>query len=264
MLLPADKPNESKQARFDVIGFLLVATFLGALEIVLDRGLEDDWFGSNFIVTFTVICAIAFVLMIPWELSRKDPMIDMRMVVSRQFGACFLVMGAIGAILYATTQFLPLMVQTEFGYTATWAGLVLSPGGVVTMVMMFVVGQVSNRIQPKYLIMTGAIFCSDLDVSADQRVWRSRLLVFGANPHGAWRRIAARLHPHHRRVLRRNPAEQGGHGVGSDQCGAQHRRLDRRLDRFERAHTSRAVPSEPTDRARDSVELCNIRPRCSR
>src|SRR5271168_1225548 len=128
ILLPADKPNPTKQARFDGIGFLLVATFLGALEVALDRGLEDDWFGSSFIVTFTVICALAFVLMIPWELSRKDPMIDMRMVGSRQFGACFLVMGATGAILYATTQFLPLMVQTEFGYTATWAGLVLSPG----------------------------------------------------------------------------------------------------------------------------------------
>ena len=160
ILLPADKPNEGRAVRFDVIGFLLVATFLGALEIVLDRGLEDDWFGSNFIVTFTVICAVAFVLMIPWELSRRDPMIDMRMVGSRQFGACFLVMGATGAILYATTQFLPLMVQTEFGYTATWAGLVLSPGGLVTLVMMFIVGQVSNRIQPKYLIMTGAIFAA--------------------------------------------------------------------------------------------------------
>src|SRR6478672_10651796 len=145
---------------FDLVGFLLVATFLGALEIVLDRGLEDDWFGSNFIVTFTVICALAFVLMLPWELSRKDPMNDLRMVGSRQFGACFLVMGATGAILYATTQFLPLMVQTEFGYTATWAGLILSPGGLVTMAMMFVVGQLSNRIQPKYLIMTGAIFAA--------------------------------------------------------------------------------------------------------
>ncbi len=160
MLLPADKPNQGLVARFDVIGFLLVATFLGALEIVLDRGLEDDWFGSNFIVMFTAICAVAFVLMIPWELSRSDPMIDMRMVGSRQFGACFLVMGATGAILYATTQFLPLLVQSNFGYTATWAGLVLSPGGVVTLVMMFVVGQVSNRIQPKYLIMTGAIFAA--------------------------------------------------------------------------------------------------------
>ena len=87
-------------------------------------------------------------------------MIDMRMVGSRQFGACFLVMGATGAILYATTQFLPLLVQSNFGYTATWAGLVLSPGGLVTLVMMFVVGQISNRIQPKYLIMTGAIFAA--------------------------------------------------------------------------------------------------------
>ena len=160
ILLPADNPNQAQSSRFDFIGFLLVATFLGALEIVLDRGLEDDWFSSNFIVTFTFVCAIAFVLMIPWEMSRRDPMIDVRMVGSRQFGACFLVMGATGAILYATTQFLPLMLQTDFGYTATWAGLALSPGGLVTMVMMFVVGQISSRIQPKYLIMTGAIFAA--------------------------------------------------------------------------------------------------------
>ena len=160
ILLPADKPNQEQVAQFDAIGFLLVATFLGALEIVLDRGLEDDWFGSNFIITFTAICALAFVLMIPWELSRSDPMIDMRMVGSRQFGACFLVMGATGAILYATSQFLPLLVQTDFGYTATWAGVLLTPGGLVTMVMMFVVGNLSSRFQPKHLIMVGAIFCA--------------------------------------------------------------------------------------------------------
>ena len=160
ILLPADKPDQAQVAQFDVIGFLLVATFLGALEIVLDRGLEDDWFGSNFIITFTAVCALAFVLMIPWELSRSDPMIDMRMVGSRQFGACFLVMGATGAILYATSQFLPLLVQTDFGYTATWAGVLLTPGGLVTMVMMFVVGNLSSRFQPKHLIMVGAIFCA--------------------------------------------------------------------------------------------------------
>ncbi len=157
-LLPADEPNEERAARFDTIGFLLVATFLGSLEIVLDRGLEDDWFGSTFIVLFTAICALAFLLMIPWEATRRDPMIDVRMVATRQFGACFVVMGATGAILYATSQFLPLLVQTELGYTATWAGLLLTPGGLVTMVMMFVVGNLSSRFQPKYLIMTGAIF----------------------------------------------------------------------------------------------------------
>jgi MFS transporter, DHA2 family, multidrug resistance protein len=93
-------------------------------------------------------------------MTRRDPMIDIRMVATRQFGACFMVMAATGAILYATTQFLPLLVQTNFGYTATWAGLVLSPGGLVTLVMMFVVGQISSRIQPKYLIMTGAVFAA--------------------------------------------------------------------------------------------------------
>ena len=160
MLLPADKPSEEQAARFDVVGFLLVATFLGSLEIVLDRGLEDDWFASNFILIFTAICALAFILMIPWEATRREPMIDVRMVGSRQFGACFLVMGATGAILYATSQFLPLLVQTDFGYTATWAGVLLTPGGLVTMVMMFVVGQISGRIQPKYLIMVGAVFCA--------------------------------------------------------------------------------------------------------
>ena len=149
--------GQRQPGSFDLVGFVLVATFLGSLEIMLDRGLEDDWFGSNFIVAVAIICAIAFVLMIPWEITRRSPMIDLRMVGSRQFGACFVVMLATGSILYATTQFLPQLVQQNFGYTATWAGLVLSPGGIVTMVMMFVVGRLSN-VQPKYLIMIGAVF----------------------------------------------------------------------------------------------------------
>ena len=158
ILLPADKPEEGQAVRFDVIGFLLVATFLGALEIVLDRGLEDDWFGSNFIITVHGDLRHRIPADDPVGDEPADPMIDVRMVATRQFGACFIVMAATGAILYATTQFLPLMLQTDFGYTATWAGLVLSPGGLVTMVMMFAVGNLSSRIQPKYLIMTGAIF----------------------------------------------------------------------------------------------------------
>ena len=142
---------------FDLVGFLLVATFLGALEVVLDRGLDDDWFSSNFIVTVSAVCALAFVIMIPWEITRRNPMIDMRMVATRQFGACFPVMLATGAISLATTQFLPQLAQQNFGYTATWAGLVLSPGGAVTMVMMFVVGRISGKVQPKYMIIAGAL-----------------------------------------------------------------------------------------------------------
>jgi MFS transporter, DHA2 family, multidrug resistance protein len=179
------KGETQQEHRFDVIGFMLVATFLGALEVVLDRGLEDDWFASPFIVTFAAISAFAFVLMIPWGLTRENPIIDLRMVASRQFGACFLVMLATGAILLATTQFLPQLVQQDFGYTATWAGLVLSPGGVVTMAMMFVVGRLAAKVQPKYLIITGAVVIalsmySMTNVYGDLGFWfmaRSRMLL---------------------------------------------------------------------------------------
>src|ERR1700751_4798523 len=169
---------------FDIIGFVLVATFLGALELMLDRGLEDDWFGSNFIVGGAGVCALAFVLMIPWEVSHGNPAIDLRMIATRQFGACFLVMLATGALLFGTTQFLPQLVQQDFAYTATWAGLVLSPGGLVTMVMMFVVDRLSAKVQPKYLIAVGAVLIAlsmyvMTNVYGDLGFWfmaRSRML----------------------------------------------------------------------------------------
>jgi DHA2 family multidrug resistance protein len=107
-----------------------------------------------------IVCALAFVLMIPWEISRRNPMIDLRMVATRQFGACFVAMLATGAVLYGTTQYLPRLVQEDFGYTATWAGLVLAPGGLVTMVMFAVVGRLSAKVQAKYLIIVGAVFAA--------------------------------------------------------------------------------------------------------
>ena len=182
----AHAESHSQQGNgFDAVGFILIATFLGALEVVLDRGLEDDWFGSPFIVTFAVISGLAFVLMIPWGLTRGNPIIDLRMVATRQFGACFLVMLTTGAILLATTQFLPQLVQQDFGYTATLAGLLLSPGGVVTMAMMFVVGRVAAKVQPKYLIVVGAVLIAlsmygMTNVYADLGFWfmaRSRILL---------------------------------------------------------------------------------------
>ena len=191
LILPAPKDAAEQRKRlqerggFDLVGFVLVATFLGALEIMLDRGLEDDWFASSFIVDVAVVCVLAFLLMIPWESSRRNPMIELRMVATRQFGACFVVMLATGAILLATTQFLPNLVQADFGYTATWAGLVLSPGGVVTMLMMFVVGPLSGKVQPKYLITVGAVLIAlsmyDMtNVYGDLDFWffaRSRMLL---------------------------------------------------------------------------------------
>jgi DHA2 family multidrug resistance protein len=160
LILP-DTGKEERDAlwkrspRFDAIGFILIATVLGALEVVLDKGQEDDWFGSHFIVTFAAISATSLILFVPWELTRRAPVIDLGILANRQFAACFIVMLAVGGILIATTQFLPQLLQDEYCYTATLAGLALSPGGLVTAVMMIVVGRL-GFVQPKYLIALGA------------------------------------------------------------------------------------------------------------
>lgn len=146
--------------QFDRVGFVLVTTFLGALELVSDRGLEDDWFHSNFIITTTIICAAAFLLMVPWEWHQRQPAVDVRLVVTRQFGTCFLVLFVTRAILVSTGQFVPRLVQLQFDYTATWAGLVMSPGGLVAMAMMPVVGKLTSKVQPKYLIAIGALIAA--------------------------------------------------------------------------------------------------------
>ena len=91
-----------------------------------------------------------------WELSRARPLIDLHKLTSRQFGTCFLVMLGTGALLIATTQALPQLLQDQYGYTATWAGLAISPDGAVTMGMMLIVGRLGD-VQPRYLIAAGSI-----------------------------------------------------------------------------------------------------------
>ncbi|WP_407153902.1 DHA2 family efflux MFS transporter permease subunit [Bradyrhizobium sp. STM 3557] len=146
--------------RVDFVGFALVAIGLGSLEFVLDEGQRNDWFGSNMILGFALVSGFCLLTLIPWELSRKDPIVDISLLGRRQFGACFVVMLATGAVLIATTQMLPQMLQTELNYTAYLAGLALSPGGIVTMMMMPVVGRLVSVVQPKYLLVFGAAVVS--------------------------------------------------------------------------------------------------------
>lgn len=134
---------------------MLVALFLGCLEIVLDKGQRDDWFASNFILSFTLISLVSFLVFVPWEMSRRDPVVDVRLLFHRQFGTAFAVMLAVGAILFGSTQILPQLMQTGFGYTAYLSGLALMPGGIAMLVMMPLAGQVTNWVQPKYLIALG-------------------------------------------------------------------------------------------------------------
>jgi MFS transporter, DHA2 family, multidrug resistance protein len=138
--------------KVDWVGFLLVAIFLGCLEIVLDKGQEDDWFNSTFITVFAVISGLAFAAFVPWELTRREPIVEIRLIAHRQFGASWFVMLTVGMILFSSTQLMPQLLQENFGYTATLAGLALMPGGFASLVMMIVAGRMSSFIQPKYMM----------------------------------------------------------------------------------------------------------------
>jgi DHA2 family multidrug resistance protein len=139
----------------DYIGLSLVAIGLGALQVVLDKGQEDDWFSSKFIILFSVISAVCIASAIAWLLRQKDPIIDLALFKDRSFGLACLMVFFVGFSLYGGSTLLPLLVQSQFGYDATTAGLVLSPGGLVLIVLMPVVGKMVAKIQARYLICFG-------------------------------------------------------------------------------------------------------------
>ena len=122
---------------------------------MLDKGQDEDWFASGFIVTFAIVSAAALACFIPWELTRKEPIIDIRLLAHCQFGLAFVAMMAVGGILVGSTQLLPQLMQSSFAYTSTWAGLALMPGGFATLLLMLVAAGLSRKVQPKYLMAAG-------------------------------------------------------------------------------------------------------------
>jgi DHA2 family multidrug resistance protein len=152
---PRASHRPARGFKINFVGFALVALGLGCLEVVLDEGQRNDWFESGFIVFFAVVSAVSLLALVPWELSRSDPIVDLRLLGRRQFGTCFMAMLLVGAILFGTLQLMPQLVQNEFGYTATLAGMSLSPGGLATMMLMPLAGFATGKVQPKYLIAFG-------------------------------------------------------------------------------------------------------------
>ena len=147
--------------RLDFIGFGLLGLTFGSLEFVLDKGQEDDWFGSKIITFFVCAMAVAFVTMIWWELKelreKRRPIINLTLFKRRVFAISFALMFVLGFSLYATTLLIPQYVQTLMGYTAELAGLVLSPAGLMMMCMMPVVGVLSGKVDPRKLIAYGFV-----------------------------------------------------------------------------------------------------------
>ena len=143
--------------RVDYVGFGFTALGLGCLQVVLDKGQEEDWFGSHFIILFATLAVLGILGMVVWEtFVADDPIVDLRLMVSNVNLASSMVLQFImGFILNSTTVLLPQFVQQMLGYNATHAGLILMPGGFTLMVMMPVAGASSSSVQPKYLMAVG-------------------------------------------------------------------------------------------------------------
>src|ERR1035438_429797 len=144
-----------KGMKVDYIGLGLLSLGLAALEITLDDGQKNDWFGSNFIVTMAVIALIGLVGVVLWELRQKEPVVDFRMLQNRNFMLSTATMFLLGFVLYASTMLLPVFLQTLLGYSAMRSGMVLSPGGLVIAVTMPLVGFLLSKVEPRWLVIFG-------------------------------------------------------------------------------------------------------------
>jgi DHA2 family multidrug resistance protein len=141
-----------KGLRIDFVGFALVALFLGSLEVTLDRGQREDWFSSPMITTFAILSAAGLIAFIPWELSRKEPIVKIQLYGQRNFLIANIFMLIMGVIIFGSTQFIPQLLQEVLGYTATNAGLALTMGGLATLLVMPLAGFLTGKVDPRYLI----------------------------------------------------------------------------------------------------------------
>ncbi len=152
--------RKGERVHIDFIGLGLLSLGLGFLQVVLDKGQRDDWFGSPFIVWCTIATVIGLVGVVLWELRQKDPIIELHLFKDRNYAAATFTMFALGIVLYGTTVLLPVLLQTLVGYTAQQSGLVLSPGAIVTLVSMPIIGRLLVKSDPRKLVIVGLIILS--------------------------------------------------------------------------------------------------------
>ena len=151
-----DPPWAKKQsAPIDAIGLGLITLGLGCLEVALDRGEDDDWFGSPFICTMAVLALIGVFGAICWLLTAKRPAVDLRVFGDTNFAIGTMGIGVVGIVLYSSAVLIPQFSQQVLGYTATLAGLVLTPGGVGIIVLIPFVNLAMKRVQTRYVIAFG-------------------------------------------------------------------------------------------------------------
>jgi MFS transporter, DHA2 family, multidrug resistance protein len=175
--------------KLDYIGIALLTLGIGALQVSLDRGQEDDWFGSRVITTLVIVATVCLVSLVIWEWFQKSPLIDVRMFKNFNFASASLMLFTLGILLFSALVLMPQFLQTLLGYTSELAGLALSAGGLVLLFEMPIMGQLTTKVQARYLIAFGwfalsiAMFFStrriDLQLSFHAAVWLRIAQVIG-------------------------------------------------------------------------------------
>ena len=186
-----DARERAKHSPVDYMGLSLIAVGLGALQVVLDKGQREDWFASHFIQIFTAVCVVALVSFVVWEWREPHPILNLRLLGNRNFAVSNVLMFTLGWVLYGSTVLIPQFLQTVMGYTAELAGMALSPGGLVVMAMMPIVGTLVSRVDARKLITFGFIALAasmfhmtslytgiDFKTAMMYRVWQSVGLAF--------------------------------------------------------------------------------------
>jgi DHA2 family multidrug resistance protein len=147
--------RQDSAGRIDYIGFGFMVLWLATLQILLDKGQQDDWFAAPWVRWFVVISAVSMVAFILWELRQKRPLVNLRVLKNRNFATGTALMTMVGVVLYSTITLLPLFVQNLMGYSALDSGLALSPRGIGAILAMVFVGRAIGKIDSRILIGCG-------------------------------------------------------------------------------------------------------------
>jgi DHA2 family multidrug resistance protein len=151
-----DPPYIRRQSRgIDYWGIGLLAVGVGALQIVLDKGQEEDWFGSAWIMAITAVALAGIIAFIVRELRARDPVVHLRVFKDRTYAAGVFLMTMLGFVLYGSMLLLPIFLQTLLGYSAVDAGIAMAPRGLGSFLMMPLVGTVLGRFDPRKVLAIG-------------------------------------------------------------------------------------------------------------
>ena len=177
------KRAKAAKVTVDYWGLALLIVGLGALQIVLDKGQQEDWFNSPFILVCSAISVITLTSLIYVELTHPHPIVNLRLFKNVSFSAGNLIMFAVGFCLYSSLMLIPLFLQTLMGYNATMAGMVLAPGGIATLITMPFVGAVIQRYDGRKVVLCGLL------IGACAMFIMQRFTLDAAYPDFVWPRV---------------------------------------------------------------------------